>query len=325
MTQQKATTQQIVEAYRETGSVWKAAKRLGMAGQSVHERLVAAGFSLRGRNWTEDEVDELRALIGNLVPLGEVARRLGRPYAGVACKASELGMKSTPQRMRKVPRGAGYSKAQMKEHIKALWRYDGTITQFVRSRSLQIEPFVQAFQRHYPDAWRDYTEQHAVGPRKRCPYCDDEFLPMSARQTYCTRKCGTDARRDEQYFGGNRRFTVGLRAGVCQLCGGERAKGLSSHHVFGKENDPGDRVLIALCRGCHQLVGLLAARKFADEPAAWESLISLVWMRRHGQTLQYGEALSVLVELERQEGAYSIADDGDVLNADGEPIKAEAA
>lgn len=311
---QKATTQEIVAAYRETGSVWKAAKQLGMAGQSVHERLVAAGFPLRGRKWTDDEVAELRDLIENLVPLGDVARRLGRPYAGVAAKASELAIRSTPRSQRKVPRGSGYDKASMKEHIKALWRYEGTITQFARSRSLAIEPFVQAFQRHYPDAWSDYTATHSVGERRVCPYCEEPFYPMSARQQFCTRKCQSDAKRDEQYFGGNRRNTIGLRAGICQLCGGERTKGLSSHHVLGKENDPGNVVLIALCRGCHQLVGQLAARKMVDDAAAWEALISLVWMRRNGTRLRYGEAFAVLVEMGVEAEAFEM---DEVIPAEG--------
>lgn len=297
----KASTEEIVAAYRETGSVWKAAKRLGMAGQSVHERLVAVGFPLISRKWTEEEVEELRRLVEALVPLGEISRRLGRPYAGAACKASELGIRSAPQRERKVPRGAGYDKATMKKHIVALWRFDGTITQFCRAQGLQIEPFVQAFQRCYPDAWRDYVGTHAVGPRKTCPYCEDEFLPMSARQQFCTGKCAADSRQDARYFGGNRRNTVGLRAGVCQLCGGQRSKGLSSHHVLGKENDPQNEVLIALCQGCHQLVGLLGARKFVADPAAWEALISLAWLRQRGTSLKRGEALHVTVDIDVSE------------------------
>lgn len=309
----KATSEQVVAAYRETGSVWKAAKHLGMAGQSVHERLVAIGYPLRGRNWTGEEVDELRRLVQALVPLGEIARRLGRPYAGVACKASELGLRSLPKREKKVPRGMGYDKASMKNHVARLWVFDGTITQYARANSLNIESFVQAFQRHFPEVWANYTEAKNPGPRETCPYCEDEFFPMNARQRYCTRKCGDDARRDERYFGGNRRLTVGLRAGVCQLCGGERTKGLSSHHVLGKENDPDNLVLIALCRGCHRLVGDLGGRKFIENPAAWEALITLAWMRRSGHQLSHGEALRVYVEIEVEDDVYEVDEDDNVI------------
>jgi hypothetical protein len=317
---QRVTTEQIIAAYRETGSVWKAAKCLGINGQSVHERLVAIEYPMLSRNWTKDEVLELRALIQELVPLGEIARRLGRPYAGVACKASELGIRSLPRRTKKVPRGAGYDKASMTKHVAALWKFDGTITQYARAHTLNIESFVRAFQRHFPEAWNEYAQAKSPGPRETCPYCEDDFFPTNGKQQYCSRKCSDDARRDRQYFGGNRRLTVGLRAGICQLCGGERTKGLSSHHVLGKEHDPDNRVLIALCRGCHRLVGDLAGRKFVEDEGAWQSLITLVWMRRKGAELRYGEAISVLVELEVERNVYEIDEFDEIILSDGSPV-----
>jgi hypothetical protein len=45
----KFETEEIVSAYLRTGSVWKAGKLLGMAGQSVHERLRAIGHPLSNR------------------------------------------------------------------------------------------------------------------------------------------------------------------------------------------------------------------------------------------------------------------------------------
>ena len=46
---QKATNSQIIEAYSKHGNIWKAAKDLGMCGQSVHERLVKLGIKCEGR------------------------------------------------------------------------------------------------------------------------------------------------------------------------------------------------------------------------------------------------------------------------------------
>lgn len=45
---------------------------------------------------------------------------------------------------------------------------------------------------------------------------------------------------------------------------------------------PHNSDLIALCPGCHQIVGHLAGRTFVDDPRAWEALITLAWMRKHG-------------------------------------------
>jgi hypothetical protein len=64
--------------------------------------------------------------------------------------------------------------------------------------------------------------------------------------------------------------------------------------VLGKENDPLNDVLIALCQGCHQIVTLLGARTFTDDPRAWEALISLAWMRRHGAELAIGTSEKVV-------------------------------
>jgi len=300
--QMKATTEEIIAAYQATGSVWKAAKELGMAGQTVHERLQLVGYPLLNRNWTDDEIEEMRSLIGESVPLGQVASRLGRPYAGVACKASELGIRSNQKRAKKIPRGAGWDKATTLRHMKALFAYQGKITQYARANGLSIETLVQALQKHCPDDWIAYKEQRSDLPRKVCPYCETEFIPMSGKQEYCTRVCAGDARRDRDYFGGNRRSTIGLAEGVCQLCERTGVKGLSSHHVIGKENDPDNQVLIALCQGCHKLVTLLASRTFIDDSGAWENLISLAHMRKRGPEIGSGEldgmAVYVSVQIE---------------------------
>ena len=55
---------------------------------------------------------------------------------------------------------------------------------------------------------------------------------------------------------------------------------LSAHHVLGKANDPSNEYLVALCAGCHHLVGMLAGRTFAESPQGWENLINLVLSRR---------------------------------------------
>jgi 5-methylcytosine-specific restriction endonuclease McrA len=281
----KATNEQIVAAYRSTGSVWRAAKELGMAGQAVHERLVALGHSLAGRKWSAAEVAELTLLAGTCT-IGEIARRLGRPYAGVACKLSELGLVGTPRpRTRKVPRGAGFDKTSVRQHMRALDRFSGKLTQYCRANGLDVEILAQAIQRTDADWWQAYVARHSDLPQRTCPYCAAAFIPMSGRQQYCTRSCSSDARRDRDYFGGNRRQTIGLAERTCQLCGRQGAKGLSAHHLVGKDNDPTDQLLIALCLGCHHVVGLLAGRAFVDEPSGWESLINLVMLRRKGGEL----------------------------------------
>lgn len=308
----KAATEDIVAAYRETGSVWKTAKLLGMAGQSVHERLRAIGYPLRARNWTAEETAELHHLVENQVPLGEIAYRLGRPYAGVACQASRTGAKSVHQRQKKIPRGEGYDKASTLKNIKELETSSKTVTQYARSVGLNVDTLVYAFQRHCPERWQQYLSTHSPLPEKVCEYCEVSYVPANAKQRFCTRKCGTRSHSDRNYFGGRRRHTVGLAEGICQLCTRAAAKGLSSHHMLGKENDPDNLELVALCQGCHQIVTLLGGRAFVDDPRAWESLIALAWTRRHGPEIAAapnGRMLYTEVHIEDDEP------DGDEMEA----------
>jgi hypothetical protein len=120
------------------------------------------------------------------------------------------------------------------------------------------------------------------------------FYPNSARQQFCSQKCSIDARADKAYFGGRRREAIGMATGVCQVCEREVKSGLTPHHVFGKENDPDDDALVALCRGCHQLVTILAQRVFCDDPIRLEHLITLAWLRKHGS--EFGSE-NVLVDV----------------------------
>jgi 5-methylcytosine-specific restriction endonuclease McrA len=293
----RASAEEIIAAYKATGSVWRAGKELGMAGQVVHDRLRALDYPLANRRWSEDEIAELRRLIEERITLGEIARRLGRPFNGVALKASRLGLRSKAQRARKLPRGAGFDKVSTRRHLTALEKSDKTVTQYARANGKNVDTLVMAFQKHFPDRWAEYVAATSGLPRKTCPYCERQFVPANGKQRFCTRKCGEDARRDQAYFGGKRRDTIGLAEGICQLCGREEVKGLSSHHIFGKENDPENEALIALCPGCHKVITLLATRTFQNNETAWETLIGLSWARHFGGDLPADE-VHVCVDLD---------------------------
>jgi hypothetical protein len=295
----KATNEQIIAAYKETGSVWRAAERLGMGGQTVHERLVALKYPIVSRKWDDDELQKLRSLVDHM-PISQIAHRLGRPYSGVAGKISELGIGSRAgnRGRRKIPRGEGYDKHSLQKYAKQIDAADITVHAFARHHNLTVEALCRAFEVRLPEWWAIYREKHAELPVKRCEYCTEPFIPGNARQQYCSRKCGSDRRSDLSYFGGKRRNTIGLAEGICQLCGRHEAVGLSSHHIIGKQNDPENDYLVALCRGCHQIVTLIAGRAFVDDPAVWEALIALCLMRSKG----IPGSTFTLVELEFTEG-----------------------
>lgn len=294
----RASNEEIVSAYKQTGSVWKAGKRLGLAGQSVHERLRALGYPMVSRKWTDEEVEEATTLAAAGLPAGEIAARLGRTFAGVTCKLSEVGVKIARATISEPKRGTGYDKANTHRHLRRL-ELDKTlrVTKYVRSVGLDVDMFVMACQRHFEERWDDYVASVSPIPKKKCVGCDREFHPNSGKQKYCTRRCSQQAKTDREYFGGKRRNTVGLAEETCQLCGVKKKRGLSSHHIFGKENDPENDYLIALCAGCHKIITLLGSRKFLEDPVAWQSLISLAWLRRHGDAIRQDPPRSLYVEV----------------------------
>ena len=277
------TNQDIIDAYKETGSVWRAGKKLGIAGQTVHEKLKKLNYELPNSNWTDAEIAELKNLV-NKMTIAQIANRLGRPYAGVALKISRLGIgeRYGNNQKKKLPRTGEYKKAKLAEYIKEIEKDDLKLTTFSKKNGLQVDSLVYALQKFYPEWHAEYAKRNAAKPLTACPYCETEFYPQNARQVYCTRKCANQARVDRNYFGGRRRETIGLLEGVCQLCGSKNPKGLSSHHMLGKENDPDNAHLIALCQGCHQIVTLVAGRRFAATTEAWEVLMQLVIIRKHG-------------------------------------------
>lgn len=277
------SNQDLITAYNETGSVWQAGKKLGLAGQTVHERLKHIGFEMSARHWTPEELKELKELAQEMT-ISEIASRLGRPYNGVAIKISRLGYGNRygNNQSKKPKRTKNYSKANIAQYIKELDENGMKLTQYSRHKGLSVEMLTQAIQASDYEWWLAYAERNASKPKATCPYCETEFWPQSGKQIFCHRKCAAESRVDHSYFGGKRRTTIGLAERTCQLCGRKDVKGLSSHHMIGKENDPENEMLIALCPGCHNLVTLLGGRVFTGTSEIWESLIQLSLIRKHG-------------------------------------------
>ena len=93
----KASDEEIISAYQETGSLWAAAKMLGMCGQSVHERMHKMGHPPTGMNpWSEDDLRYLKANYETYAcqagGLDELSQKLKRKKTNVCKKARDLGL-----------------------------------------------------------------------------------------------------------------------------------------------------------------------------------------------------------------------------------------
>lgn len=277
----RVSDEEVVAAYQETGSIWKAAKRLGLVGQSVHERLVRLGFPMAHRVWTVEELREARSLAEQGTPLGDIAARLGRTYAGVALKLSRLDVRSKRPNWRRRPkRGIGLTKERVSSFAKKLESGTLTVRRLARMEGVGITTLVDAIQYYEPEAWDRYVQAHSDLGVRPCPGCGRDFVPLTKKQQYCTGRCRNSHHHNMSYFGGRRMEAIGLREGVCQLCRKRVEKWLSAHHVLGKENDPDNEVLIALCRGCHDILTRLAARPWVEEEDVVADLVSLALARR---------------------------------------------
>ena len=298
----RLSNQEIIDAYKETGSVWRAAEALGCAGQTVHKRLARLGYPTATAKWSEEEYAELRRLLLEGLTLTQISDRLGRSYAAVATKASRLELpRNLKPRDRKLPRGAGYDKVTTLLWMDELERYEGKYTHFCKTRGHSTETQTRAFERHCPERWRQYVEKHSNLGARRCEYCEREFVPNSGKQRFCSRRCQSEKRGDDSYFGGKKRSTIGWAERQCQLCLKTFERRLASHHVLGKENDPENKWLVALCNGCHDIVTRVAARNFVNNPEQLEALVSLVWLRHNGadwSTKAPSWSLNVSVEID---------------------------
>lgn len=101
----------VERLYSESGSVRRVGEQLGVCAQTIKNWLNAKGRRLHASHWSESELNTLRsayAQAGARVDLRRLARTLCRPYAGVALKASRLGLgdasrSKTPRRKASPP------------------------------------------------------------------------------------------------------------------------------------------------------------------------------------------------------------------------------
>ena len=85
----------LVSLYEETKSVHAVAIKLGMCGQSVHERLVRIGVKMRNRKFSDEEKQILMReylTYRDTFNLDALAVKLGRTKQFICRKAKELGL-----------------------------------------------------------------------------------------------------------------------------------------------------------------------------------------------------------------------------------------
>jgi hypothetical protein len=91
----KATDKEIINSYKELNNIWIVAEKLGMCGQSVHERLIKLGVKLNHPKFSENEKQLLKEqyiFYRDIGKLSELAKKINRTVPFICRKAKELGL-----------------------------------------------------------------------------------------------------------------------------------------------------------------------------------------------------------------------------------------
>lgn len=167
----KASNEAVVDAYRKTRNVNKAAVLLGMSGASVAARLRRLGVAMRYPRWTEEETSRLLADYVQYRDDGridELAVSMGRPTRTIEQRAGKLGLRDrrAPKRYLRTWKGMDVGKALLLfEQFKRSRR---TLTQFCAKQGTNYKTFSLAMREHFPDEWETVIE--AKAPRSTWYY-----------------------------------------------------------------------------------------------------------------------------------------------------------
>ena len=217
---------------------------------------------------------------------------------------------------RKIPRGKGYDKAAVLGHLRKMAKDGIFVTGYVKQAGLKLDTFMLALQDYADPKWIESTRKWVSHPltsgdpkliTEICQQCSDPYWPTKQGTKFCSSYCGGLYRKDQEYFGGRRNETVGLKEAVCQLCGRLVERGLSSHHIYGKQNDVANEFLLALCKGCHQIVSDLALKTWCGDDVKLAKLIWLAYTQRNGAEmlrLRKDEFRGWVVEVSFQAALY---------------------
>lgn len=217
---------------------------------------------------------------------------------------------------RKLPRGKGYDKAATLGHLRKMVKGGIFVTDYVKQAGLKLDTFMLAIDKYNNSSFVESTMMYACHPlvvsdpkliTTQCGYCDEVYWPTKQGTKWCSSYCGNAYRKDQDYFGGRRKDTVGLSEAVCQLCRRHVGKGLSSHHIYGKANDVENAFLLALCSGCHSVVSELARKVWIGDTDIVAKLIWLANTQRNGKEaldLRQKSNLGIRVEVSFHRAQY---------------------
>jgi Holliday junction resolvase len=162
----KATDEEIVQAYRQDNNIWRVAKKLGMCGQSVWERLKKLG-ELKSMNlFTQEEESLLRenyATYAEKGDLEELAKLLNRTKNFICRKAQELGLTNQGRKKGWLRIPDKIIKNLFEKYRKSK-RFSLNI--FCHKNNIAPTTFWHRCKELFPDEWEAVVELHSLKSSK---------------------------------------------------------------------------------------------------------------------------------------------------------------
>src|SRR5262245_10205744 len=204
---------QLWKDYQEVLSVHRVGEKYGASGETIRQRLVRAGYQLKGMAWSTEELSILREWYTShdhnaSFDLAGLAARLGRPKSNVSRKARELGLtdgQRKKQTERKPPRSRKYAtdedrRAATSARIKKYFAENGHPRGALGLK--HSEETKRKVSEAHKRAWADPTSGHN-SEAKRQRASDALFERNKQRQAGGSYSRATGGRRpdlDDRYF-----------------------------------------------------------------------------------------------------------------------------
>lgn len=173
----------IIEAYRATGSVWKAGEMLGIAGQTVHGRLSKLGISTAMNVWSKADDDRLVADYLTFRSQGKLdilADSMGRTKQFMCRKARGLGLTSAKGERRYLAVWKYKTNTELRQIFDAFRAFPFGVGAFCLANGYDDLGFMHAMKGAFPDEYlatveskRDPASGYAIGRTVEYAACDD--------------------------------------------------------------------------------------------------------------------------------------------------------
>lgn len=156
----KATNEEILSAYTETGNVHLAALRLGMCGQSVHERLVRLGAN-KNNFFTEAERAIFEAkyeIYASAGKLADLALQMGRTKTAICAFARKLGLTNQKRSKPYAAKWKYLTEDDARVLMDAFKRSRLGLGAYCKKMGYDDLGFAQLLKRHFPDEYEHVIE-----------------------------------------------------------------------------------------------------------------------------------------------------------------------